>query len=112
MKYLKALLVGLALLAVSCASTSVYDGPVGKVPVVSVEYYRHVDSVSQPLFPHWTRNTILNVSNPSYQQMAVRVECDGTSLSSGTSMRLDIAARTTQQLLLLPEDGSCVVTAE
>jgi hypothetical protein len=112
----------IAALSLSCGTTSAYEGPVGDHPVVSVTTLRHVDSVTNPTNPTWARITTLHVSNPSNKRaMKVVVDCDKTHQPQfqgtpndvgGTRMHLTLDQRTTQDVLLAPSDGDCVVTEE
>jgi hypothetical protein len=101
---LKTILLGLVLGAASCGTTSAYTGPAGEEPLAYAERLNYVREDVR--FPAWTSRTILHVANPSTQPVSVIVECDNNR------MRLDIPSRTVQDLLLLPEDGKCVVSRD
>lgn len=109
----------LALGSIGCASTHAYDGAIGDRPVVSVEYFRHVDTVTDPQNPKWVKNAILHVSNPSDKRpMSVMIDCDpghgpgfkGVPTTEGTVTSITLVPRTTQDVLLLPTDGDCTVS--
>jgi uncharacterized protein YceK len=101
---LRNLLFGLVLAAVGCGTTSAYTGPVGDQPLARSERYNYVREDVR--FPEWTSRTILHVANPSFQPVSVTVDC------KNNTMHLDIPGRTVQDLLILPEDGKCVVTRD
>ena len=111
----------LAALSLSCATGGAYNGPVADHPVVNVEYFRHLNTAEHPENPTWTHNAILHVSNPSDKRpMNVLVDCDasqqpkfkGTPATGGTRMHLVVAPRTTQDVMLAPDDGDCTVNEE
>jgi len=103
-------LIVLGLLGIpGCATAETYRGPVAKEAIVSLDQKRHFVT-EDPRSPAVVKTqSVLKITNPSVDSMTVTVECEGKPMTSPTYMTLDIAARTTQRLLLLPEDGSCVV---
>ena len=109
----------LALGSIGCASVHAYKGQVGDHPVVSVDYFKHVDSVTDPLNPRWVKNTILHISNPSDKRpMNVMIDCDpanqagfkGGPTTGGTRTSVTLVPRTTADVLLLPTDGDCTLS--
>lgn len=106
----KAAILGVMLTIVgclgSCATTSPYTGPEGDNLVVDVTPYRHWDTATDPLNPHWSRNNIMSVGNASRREVKILVECEQTF------MTFYVPARTVQNLLLAPEDESCTVSLD
>ena len=107
----------LAVCVGGCATTHGYDGPVGDHPAVDVVHLRSIHaSAGGPIV---TTMTTLKVSNPSLERvMDVTVDCspstqprfDHAVASGGTYATFKIQPRTTQDLLLAPDDGDCTVT--
>ena len=110
-----AIVVGLivaGLLFAGCGTTSAYRGPVGKEVVVQLDQKRYFVQEDPRWPPVVKAISTLNVTNPSMDDMTVTVDCEGRPMAPGTYMKFDISARTTQSLLLLPEDVSCIVKQE
>lgn len=111
-----------AALSLSCGTTSPYTGPVANHPVVDVTTLRHVDTVTNPMNSTWVRITTLHVSNPSDKRdMKILVDCEKSTQPGfqgvpndvgGTRTHLNVAKRTTQDVLLDPSDGDCTVSEE
>jgi hypothetical protein len=91
----------LSLLFSGCATSTAYTGPYYSTPIVRDEGYLHWDTTTNPREPAWRRRHILAFENPTYRPVAFEVDC------KNNFFHVDVAPRTVQRLLLVPEDGSC-----
>jgi hypothetical protein len=87
-----------------CATTAAYTGPAGDRPLLSVTYQRHLVT-DDPRFPPQMKTlATANVVNPSDHPMALTLECTETRTT------IYVAPRTTQHVLLDPEDAGCILS--
>jgi hypothetical protein len=102
---LKAFLVGVAafvLVFFGCSTTSAFVGPISDKPTISVTQLRHVMHTND----YWQQMYVetlstLSVTNPSTHDMVVTVDC------TESRHTLTVKARTTEHVLLDPQDASC-----
>ena len=96
----------LALAIAGCATSSAYDGPVSDRPLLAVSYLRHFEHDDPRLPPRLETIATADVTNPSFGEMYVVLDC------SQSWHALTIKPRTTEHVLLDPQDTACRAIAQ